>query len=570
MDFTELVYKAVWLVFFIMEQRRKIQKKPFLQRIRYYVICITPRKCKPFIRYWTGMDFLLVKSVFLLVLSDINLKNKGRAFGYVKDLVIPNYYLIPMYDDSFCKKNWNIIQSIVFGKKEKFRPILLYRKISPTQLFSLMEYVGGKHNYALKLLNNEEKFSIVYNELKKFYLQDNLLLNGKGHAIDGSITKNTSLTKKRVVYTKNQAIVFKKPHNISFFSRFKPNIQMKSFLDMNKNTSSGFIQQSNGKRVAYVIPGLAISGGIIVILEHCFRLIKRGYNVSLISISENYDDLDWFGENYIKVDTPSSLKEIPDIAVATHWSTVCYVRSLSCSRKVYFVQSDETRFSDDPIIKNQIRETYFQSFEYITEAKWIQEWLSTNFDQTSLYVPNAINPSFFYPSSPIEPKGSKIRVLLEGAINVERKGMVDAFNSIDDLDCEVWCVSNDGQPKEGMRCDRFFENVPFYQMKDIYSSCDILLKMSRVEGFYGPPLEMMACGGLVVTAKVTGYDEYIVDKENALVVEPRDTEGAKRAIQTLMENRDLCNHLLKNGAITVEKWNDWEKTIDILESFYFG
>jgi len=37
-----------------------------------------------------------------------------------------------------------------------------------------------------------------------------------------------------------------------------------------------------------------------------------------------------------------------------------------------------------------------------------------------------------------------------------------------------------------------------------------------------------------------------------------------------MDDSDLRIHLLNNAAITVNKWNDWEKTIDILEQFYYG
>ena len=62
-------------------------------------------------------------------------------------------------------------------------------------------------------------------------------------------------------------------------------------------------------------------------------------------------------------------------------------------------------------------------------------------------------------------------------------------------------------------------------------SCDVLIKMSRVEGFFMPPLEMMACGGTVLTGKVTGYNEYVVDGYNGLVVEQGDVESAKKKLR---------------------------------------
>ena len=54
-------------------------------------------------------------------------------------------------------------------------------------------------------------------------------------------------------------------------------------------------------------------------------------------------------------------------------------------------------------------------------------------------------------------------------------------------------------------------------MYEIYNQCDVLLKMSKVEGVFGPPLEMMACGGTCVVGNVSGYDEYCVHEKIVLL-----------------------------------------------------
>jgi len=547
----------------------RVSKVPLLSRMKGYIISHAPIKCKNIVRSWSRMGFLIRKRCFV-IFHPSDLIVLDNSYGTrIKNLFFPLYLIIPIYDEDFRRRNWNGIQYLLTEQNKNWSSIFLYRKTSPYQLFLLIMYICNfrgyitdftiSHKLLVALLKRYDEPVVVQ------VLSTTDTINRCGNSeLNPILTIEAFSHDRKVIQNKGRVDYPNAIYDTSDDSRNTP------ISEHNNKKISYPYHQKKDVWVAYVIPNLSINGGIIVILEHCFRLIKRGYNVSLISCNESYQDLNWFGENYIQVDTPSSLKNYPDIAVATHWSTVEYVKKLKSARKIYFVQSDETRFSDAPEIKKKIRETYLSPFEYITEARWIQEWLKASFHQPAHYVPNAVNPSFFYPSPPITPKGSKFRVLLEGAINVEYKGMSDAFEVIKNLDCEVWCISSVGKPKEDMRCDRFFEHVPLYQMKDIYSSCDILLKMSRVEGFYGPPLEMMACGGLVVTAKVTGYDEYIVDKENALVVEPRDVEGARRAIQTLMDDSDLRIHLLNNAAITVNKWNDWEKTIDILEQFYYG
>ena len=184
-----------------------------------------------------------------------------------------------------------------------------------------------------------------------------------------------------------------------------------------------------------------------------------------------------------------------------------------------------------------------------------------------MYVPNGIDDSFIRRCPNYANQGNKLRVLLEGSISSPFKGMKDAFAAVEGLDCEVWCVSVSGTPEPGWHCDRFIRRAAMHEMKYIYSSCDILLKMSRVEGFFGPPMEMMACGGLCVTGKVTGYDEYIVDGENALVVEMGDVAGAKASLQKLIDDPDLREKLRRGGKKTAAEWG-WSRSIDTLEALY--
>jgi hypothetical protein len=80
-------------------------------------------------------------------------------------------------------------------------------------------------------------------------------------------------------------------------------------------------------------------------------------------------------------------------------------------------------------------------------------------------------------------------------------------------------------------------------------------------------MEMMACGGVPVVGRVTGYDEYIVDGVNALVVDPLDIAAATAAVQQLVEDRDLYAKLQREGKKTAARWG-WEQTIDKLEAIF--
>jgi glycosyltransferase involved in cell wall biosynthesis len=318
-------------------------------------------------------------------------------------------------------------------------------------------------------------------------------------------------------------------------------------------------------KIAYVVPELSISGGIAVILQHANRLVKRGYDVTILNFGDAVDKVSWFHNEVPILNVNNKSVDFFDIVVATHFSTVKFVKNIFSDRKVYFVQSDERRFSDEIEVINECEMSYRESdFEFMTEAMWIQRWLKEEFGHDAYYVPNGLDSEIIHKTKPIEGRNGKIRVLLEGPIDVEWKGMQDSYDAIKSLDCEIWIISSDGMPKEGWRCDKFFHKVPLYEMKNIYSSCDIFLKMSRVEGFFGPPMEAMACGCSVVVGEVTGYDEYIKNEENALVVGQRDVIGAKKAVEKLISDKDLREKLIENGFTTAAEWN-WNRSIDLLE-----
>lgn len=322
-------------------------------------------------------------------------------------------------------------------------------------------------------------------------------------------------------------------------------------------------------KIAYVIPGCGISGGIAVICQHVNRLQKRGYEVLLITEDEN-DSIAWFPNQKVDIIPVSQTPNNIDILVATGWSTAYTVQQLPAKRKCYFVQSDESRFYPEGTSEYyKAMDTYLMDFEFITEAKWIKKWLKEKFNKEATYVPNGLDEKIIYETEPLVKKGEKLRVLLEGPIDIPYKGMEDAFNAVNGLDCEVWCISSAGKPKPEWKCDKFFEKVPMEQMKYIYSSCDIFLKMSRVEGFFGPPLEMMACSGACVVGKVTGYDEYIEDGYNALVVEQGDVVAAHKALHKLLSDHKLREKIIANGHKTAKEWR-WEPSIDTLEQLFLG
>lgn len=317
--------------------------------------------------------------------------------------------------------------------------------------------------------------------------------------------------------------------------------------------------------IVYVLPGTWIAGGIAVVLQQTNRLQERGHKVFVVT-QDLKRTIPWFPNQKVPIipiqEIETLLKDGIDILIATGWNSAPTVDLLPAARKLYFVQQDERKFYTDRIQQTFVGSTYQLPFEYVTMARWIQVWLRDEFRHDSKYVPNGLDQEIFQPSEPLEPKGRSLRVLIEGPIDIPFKGVADAYQAIRDLDCEIWIVSGQGSLPSGWRCDRFFEGVPQDEMPKIYSSCDILLKMSTVESFAYPPLEMMACGGVPVIRRVSGIEEYAVDGENCLIVD--DIQSAKVAVMQLINDQNLREKLIQGGLKTANQWG-WNQSIDALE-----
>jgi glycosyltransferase involved in cell wall biosynthesis len=317
--------------------------------------------------------------------------------------------------------------------------------------------------------------------------------------------------------------------------------------------------------IVFVLPGVWIAGGIAVILRYANLLQDRGYRVKIVT-QDLKTKVEWFENQRVSVvpinAIESLLKEGIDILIATGWNSVPTVDLLPARRKIYFVQLDERRFYQDKALQSFVGETYRVAFEFVTMARFLEVWLREEFEQTSAYIPNGLDVEVFRPGEPYRAKTDKTRVLIEGPINIPFKGVAEAYEAVSGLDCEIWLVSGNGVPPSHWQYDQFFEKVPLHEMPRIYRACDILLKMSTVESFCYPPLEMMACGGVPVILEVSGIEEYARDKENCLIV--KNKQEAREAVARLIADSELRARLARRGLETAQEWS-WSRSLDIWE-----
>ncbi|MBD3842747.1 MAG: glycosyltransferase family 4 protein, partial [Campylobacterales bacterium] len=330
-------------------------------------------------------------------------------------------------------------------------------------------------------------------------------------------------------------------------------------------------------KIAFLIGSPDISGGSFVIFEHALRLVAYGHNVAMITeipLKRDKRELHWHKKaqtlEWLSFDQVEKRQISFDITIATWWRTFYELYRVKSSQYAYFVQSIESKFYDSiekPLCK-LVESTYVLDIPIITEATWIKKYLYDNYHKNAWLVKNGIRKDVYnLIGDVIEPRNpNKLRVLVEGPLHVGFKNVPKTIELCKKSNAdEIWLLTSTKIDKvDGI--DRVFSRVPVEKTAEIYRSCDVIVKLSYVEGMFGPPLEMFHCGGTAIVYNVTGHDEYIVHDVNGLVVKTDDDEQVIKYINELKKNPEKLDLLKKNAIETADNWHGWDESAKIFEN----
>ena len=320
-------------------------------------------------------------------------------------------------------------------------------------------------------------------------------------------------------------------------------------------------------KILFILGSLEIGGGTYVVLQHAEHARAAGHEVTLVVLSRySQAELLWHpGLAILKLAHISDLREVKgerfDIAIATYWRTALELHQFEARQYAYFVQSIESRFYDDSQtrMRGLVDQTYDLGLPGITEATWIQRHLQQHHGSEFLLAYNGIRKASYAEHGPVHAPRvpGKLRVLVEGPFGsvIKNTGRTVRL-AVRSRASETWLLtSSDVSWYPGV--DRVFSRVPIAQVAEVYRSCDLIVKLSFVEGMFGPPLEMFHCGGTAVVYDVSGHDEYIVHGRNALVATMHDEATVVAHLDRLCDDPQLLAQLKEGARATAAAWPDW-------------
>ncbi len=321
---------------------------------------------------------------------------------------------------------------------------------------------------------------------------------------------------------------------------------------------------ADSRDIAFLMGPPCISGGMYVIFQHALHAKALGHRITMITLDTIEEgSLDWHPEaktlNWITFDEAASINF--NYCFATWWKTSLDIHKIQADSYGYFVQSIESKFYPDSDVNLQsfVESTYFLPVNYITEATWIKDYLEDKYGHQVSLAKNGIRKDIYKESLSLR-SDNKLRVLIEGPLHVPFKNVEKTIKlAIDSNADEIWLLTST-EVKSLPGVDRVFSQVPITKTPEIYGACDVLVKLSYVEGMFGPPLEMFHCGGTSIVYDVSGHDEYIEDGINGIVIKTNDERGVISAINGLKDNKDKLLDLKKGAIATAQAWPNWKES----------
>jgi glycosyltransferase involved in cell wall biosynthesis len=363
-------------------------------------------------------------------------------------------------------------------------------------------------------------------------------------------------------------------------------------------------------RITFILPLVALEGGVRVVAEHARRLSERGHEVSVISLgrpkplplerrlknrvkallrgdlSRSFlpepafvppaSHFDAIGHLHRRVGHhgPIVPDEAPDadVIVATWWETADWVAAFPASkgRKVHLIQHDERVTGRTEADRHRIGQAVWThpGFTRVAVSEWIARVGREEFGVECGVVPNAVDSAVFDGSQRERSEPPAVgfmdsSVPFKGA-DVSQKAYELARVRRPDL--RLICFGFEPDPDRPLPADaQYYRAPPQATIAEVYRSCDAWLFASRCEGYGLPLLESAACGTPVIATPTGAAPELFADGRAGRLVPFDDAPAMADAILELLSLPQDAWRSMSDHARTLAARHTWDRATDAFE-----
>jgi glycosyltransferase involved in cell wall biosynthesis len=267
-----------------------------------------------------------------------------------------------------------------------------------------------------------------------------------------------------------------------------------------------------------------------------------------------------------------------DINIATWFLTSFAVyRSDKGKQFYFFMDFDELAEKHGHYYHQLFKESLYLPLNIITISTWLKDWIKENYDKNAIVAGVGIEHDVFYPRTSVldDIPGYKVMGIFRGFDYKGDSDLINAFNTaaeeIPEINPIIVCSKdtfNGLIEKKDIKFDyTFFESPSDDKLAELYSSSDLFVFASHIEGYGLPPLEAMACGTPVVTTDCRGVKDFVIDGKNAILVPPKQPDTIAESIIKLYNDPKLTEKLKQNGLETSKNFT-WKRVVDIFEKAF--
>jgi glycosyltransferase involved in cell wall biosynthesis len=333
-------------------------------------------------------------------------------------------------------------------------------------------------------------------------------------------------------------------------------------------------------RIAFILPGRGVSGGVRVTCSMATRLRDRGHHVRILC-KNGHGALDrckairdrifysnahgWLARFVGPIDSFRDLEscrfEEDELIVAVGMAMSAEMERLKFlpNAKVQYIHGAT------PWAPELMRKALSIPLPKIIVASYLRQIIeSVGRGEIAALIHNGIDRDEYFRSFPEQRDGVGLIYSSHMA-----KDPATTLGVIENLSrahpaVPIRIFGADRRPSEiNARIYRRYPSLE--EARRIYCRSQVWVMVSRSEGFAMPVLEAMACGCCVVATDCGGPRDMIVDGENGFLVKVGDTREIVKKIELLLADEELRRRMQDQAEQTVRKFN-WESSIDKLEA----